>query len=145
IIGDRGLSCYLDKDNYYVENTLICCLLKRDLKDKFKFNKEECELSKKYKLLFLLAILNSKLVTYYFKTKLGDKLQIYNRAVELLPIKSVNFADKKQKFLHNEISNMVDKWLKLNRQIQNIPENSDKWHKLKKEIGNLDNTIDVEV
>jgi hypothetical protein len=104
IIGKKRLTTTLDTNHFYVENTLICCLPKKFLLKKFKFSLEDLEVSKEYDLKLVLGILNSKLMTYYFKIKLGDKLQIYNKAVEALPLPKI---DDQNKTLIDQIINNV--------------------------------------
>ncbi len=142
IVGDRRLSCYLDREDYYVENTLICCLPKKNLKERFNFEESDYRLSEKYKLPFLLAILNSKMMTFYFKNKFGDKLQIYNRAVGLLPIKIIEFSNIKEKEKYRLLMSSAQRMLNLNKRLQKISEDTDRWYNLKNKIEKLDKKID---
>lgn len=101
IIGKKGIIATVDIENYYVENTLICLVQKHILEEhrtsnnqsdtfrkKFKtgFSENELNLSKKYNLYFILGILNSSLLSWYFLVKHSDKLQIYNQTIKSLPI-----------------------------------------------------------
>ncbi len=133
IIGKNRITAAIDYDSFYVENTLVCVLPKFLLSSKFNFETEEIELSKKYDIKFLLAVLNSKLMSYYFKTKLGDKLQIYNRAIEELPI-SVK--------INAVIISLADKLLSLNKKLNEIQANTDARSRIEEEIKKTDAEID---
>ncbi len=86
-----------------------------------------------------LAILNSKLMSWYYKqiaSGLGDKgVRYFTQFMKELPI--ANNTD----FLEP----LADKMLNLNKELTKTPENTDKWHSLKKEIEQTDRLIDEKV
>ncbi len=88
IIGEGGLVCTVDKEKFYTENTIICCLRKYDLKDSEKVTfTHGLHESKDASLYALCAILNSKLMSYLYKNLFGDKLQTYVKYLNDLRIK----------------------------------------------------------
>ncbi len=86
-----------------------------------------------------LAILNSKLMSWYYKqiaSGLGDKgVRYFTQFVKELPIPENTEIFEKD----------VNKMLKLKKQLQNTSENTDKWNKLKKQIQELDERINEKV
>jgi len=120
ILGEQGLIATYDNEYFYVENTLICCVLKKDLISVkgLNFIDEEITISQKYYLKFLLSILNSSLLTYYFKDKLSDKLQIYVGALSQLPIRCIDFTSSSEKVQHDELSALAEKMIEMNQQKQ---------------------------
>lgn len=84
---------------------------------------------------FILALLNSKLLNFYYKEEyLG--VQIKTEFLEQLPIKIIQTQEEKK--LQNKIINLVDEMLKLNK----IPESREK---NKTRIEAVDYEIDKEV
>jgi len=100
-------------------------------------------IDKNYSYEYILALLNSSLFTYLyqnlypFKGNVFPEIRIGN--LGQLPVKKID--KKSQKVFEN----LVDKILKLNKQLQSIPENSDKWNLVKKEIEKVDGEIDERV
>lgn len=86
IVGRKRLTSTLDRSGYYCENTLICIIPKHYLVKRSSYNEEELRISKQIPLAVATGILNSSLMTFYYRMKWGDKLQIYNKTVELLPL-----------------------------------------------------------
>jgi hypothetical protein len=97
----------------------------------------------KKSLLFILGVLNSKLMNYYYEKSynLGMNLttQVTIEFLSKLPIKNFSLNDKLI------IAETVDKILKLNKELQKISENSNKWNSIKSEIEKTDKKIDEEV
>ncbi len=140
IMGRGRISTTFDDENYYVENTLICCLMKISLAKKLQFEESELNIASKYDLKFLLGLLNSKLISYYFKIKLGDKLQIYNRAIEELPV------PKKIEHEQQPIIKLVDKMLEMNKKLIEMGDvKTTERQRLEEEIKRTDAQIDEHV
>ncbi|MCX6731747.1 MAG: restriction endonuclease subunit S [Candidatus Parcubacteria bacterium] len=97
------------------------------------------------KLKLLTGILNSKLLTkiysYMFKSLslAGGYFRIGAPQIKSLPIV---LPEKEQK---KELLKFVDKMFKLNKELQETPENSNKWNSIKSEIDKTDKKIDEEV
>jgi type I restriction-modification system DNA methylase subunit len=98
---------------------------------------------------FLLTLLNSKLLTFYFRKNLITNPEAYpyiqHYDLEKIPIYKINFSNLKEKAKHDELSKQADKILELNKQLQKIPENSDRWNLIKAEIEKTDKAIDQKV
>lgn len=100
--------------------------------------------AKKYDLKYILGIINSRLLSYWF-IHTFDKFQrkIFPQfKVNELAKFPIYQADKKQQ---KKITKLVDKTLDLNKQLKKIPENSDKWNSIKMEIEKIDKQIDQKV
>lgn len=129
----------------YSEDILCADLSLYVIVKKDKDNKSNCSLK------YTLAILNSKLVNFYargnklLKQEKGGMPQIRLRDLKMLPLYSINFSDKSEKEIYNNLDKMADKMLDLNKQIQSIPENSEKWKSIKREIEKADREIDEKV
>ena len=125
-----NLEASFDEIGFYPINTTYCLQLKNE---------------KEANLKYVLGILNSKLMSYYVKNKYSEtalrggfiELRVFQ--IEKLPVLKV--SKNKQKI----IITLVDKMLKLNKQLQSIPENSDKWDSVKKEIKKTDKEINERV
>ncbi len=76
----------LDKNNFYVENTLVCCLLKSNLKNVKNFKEDEIEKSTNYPENFVLGVINSALMNWYFLKTMSEKLHIYVSQIANFPI-----------------------------------------------------------
>jgi hypothetical protein len=73
-------------------------------------------------LKYLLALLNSKLMSFYLQTKFKNSKKIFPKIpikyLEKLPIKSLDVTNKDEKTMHNKIVKLVDELLILNRELQ---------------------------
>lgn len=105
----------------------------------------------KYSPLYLLAIINSKLISFYFNQKFEDAhvaggfLRFKKIYTSQIPIYKIDFSKSAEKSKHNELVKLADKILDFNKQIQSIPENSEKWKSVKREIEKVDREIDRKV
>ena len=135
----RDISKYpeavLDKEKYYSVNTLYSIQSKE----------------KDYSLYYLMALINSKLISFYFHQKFenahisGGFLRFKKIYTSQIPIYKIDFSDKKEKAKYNNLAKLADKMLNLNKQLQSTPENSDKWNGIKKEIEKVDGEINKNV
>jgi len=105
VTGESGLVAAYDKDKYYTDHSLNCCILMFNLekidntilrKRKIFVNKEGIDLSKNYSLHFILSLFNSKLLNFYFKKVLGYKLNVYPESLEMFPVFNLSYNDKNQ-------------------------------------------------
>ncbi len=106
----------------------------------------------KYIPSFLLAILNSRLVSFWFANtfdKFQRKIFPQFKVKELaqFPIFRIDLSIKKEKAKHDELANLADKMLKLNKSLQKLdPILDDKeYNQIKKEIEETDKIIDQKV
>jgi len=94
--------------------------------------------------LFILAVLNSKLTTFWF-TNTFDKFQrkIFPQfKVKELAIFPIPQASKNEQ---EEVAKKSQQMLNLNKELQATSENTDKWNQLKEKIERLDKKIDNEI
>jgi len=124
------IECHYEKNKYYTLNKVYAVLLNAD---------------SKYSYLFLTALLNSKLLTFYFKEKFeethirGGYLQFKKMYTSQLPV--VKVSEKKQ----SEIAKFAEQMIDLQKELQKATENTDKYSRLKTEIEKLDEKIDKAV
>jgi len=105
--------------------------------------------------LYLLAVLNSKLIFSYFKkiaSVLGDpdkggRLRWFKQDVNKLPIHRIDFDNPVEKSIHGEIVALVEKILSLQKERQAVrPEdNLDHARNLDRQIKDVDSEIDKRV
>lgn len=145
----EGLIVTYDSDFYYVNDTLSICLPWTSLaKNKERGTQgtiQQVENSKKYNLFYILGIVNSKLLNFYFKEELSSNLHVYPEAVRNLPIYELNFKDQGNTQICKNIVDLVTKVLQLNNSLYGYQENSNKWDSIKTEIEKTDKKIDGEV
>ncbi|MEA3463608.1 MAG: TaqI-like C-terminal specificity domain-containing protein, partial [Patescibacteria group bacterium] len=104
------------------------------IKDKYK---------NKVDIYYALAIFNSKYIDYIYRHKVAETGKVFPQ-VKLKYLRDLPFVvgDKEQQ---KELSSLAKRMIKLNKQLQSIPENSDKWNSVKKEIEKVDGEIDERV
>ncbi len=116
----RRLISTLDENNYYTMNTLRIIYIKNN----------------KYDLRYILALLNSSLINYYFAKSFNNK-DIYAYQLEKIPIK---LAEQKEQ---SKIKSLVDKILLLNQKIESLHnKNTNENKKIEGEIIKIDKEID---
>jgi len=99
----------------------------------------------KTNIKYLLVLLNSKLLSFIYKTLFGGMhmgggyLRYRTNFLEQLPIIPVKNDQE------SSIIDLVNKIMKLNKGLQEISENSEKWKSIKSEIEKTDKKIDEEV
>ncbi|MBL1171462.1 MAG: N-6 DNA methylase [Chloroflexi bacterium] len=147
ITGNQGLRATIDESGIYVESTLNCCVLANMLETTGKVTPESVELSKGYTLEYLLGLINSKLLGWYYKHLLMRSLDVYPDNVRQLPIRKINFSNSAEKIAHDEISKLVKKILALQKDRQAVRPEDDLDHarKLDRQIKDIDSDIDKRV
>jgi type I restriction-modification system DNA methylase subunit len=105
--------------------------------------------------LYLLAVLNSKLIFSYYKriaSVLGDpdkggRLRWFRQDVLKLPIRRIDFDNPSDKSIHDEVIILVKKILALQKERQSVrPEDEyDRVRNLEREIAKVDKEIDNRV
>jgi len=66
-----------------------------------------------YSYKYLLGILNSNLMNWYFVNFLSESLHFYPNDAKNMPIKNINFSEKSDKLKHDNLVSLVDKILDL--------------------------------
>ncbi len=105
--------------------------------------------------LYLLALLNSKLIFAYFKriaAVLGDadkggRLRWFRQDIMKIPVHRIDFANPVEKSAHDEIVKLVKKMLALQKERQSVrrEEDLDRVRNLEREIVRVDEEIDRRV
>ncbi|MFH1506263.1 MAG: N-6 DNA methylase [archaeon] len=126
--GNRVLVVSYDNKQYYTFNSTNTILL--------KFSE--------YKLKYILAVLNSKLINWYYVNKFTNKstltVNISKTFLESIPIK------KARKETKEELIKLVNKEIELRSRLIELKDKStDEKARLEKEIQKLDDEIDQEV
>ncbi|PIR12948.1 hypothetical protein COV49_03750, partial [Candidatus Falkowbacteria bacterium CG11_big_fil_rev_8_21_14_0_20_39_10] len=133
----NDIECCYDDEKYYTLNKVYSVQIEY----------------KKYSLKYTLALLDSKLLSYYFRNKFeeahvrGGYLQFKKIYTSQIPIYKINFSDKKEKAKHDKLAKLADKMLRLNKELQKLdPIMDDKeYEEVKKEIEKADREIDERV
>jgi len=106
-----------DNKQFYANNSVKLILLKRS----------------DFSLKYILAILNSSLIWFYYKTLFGqthvrgDYIQFYPADFKKLPIYAIDFSNKDQKKKHRELVELVDSLLSLNEQLNQLNVDFDRY------------------
>ncbi len=101
--------------------------------------------SAKYNIRYFLALINSKLISFWFYYKFG-KLQRKTfpqfkvKELRIFPIKQIDFYNKSEKQIHDDLVSLVDIMLDLNKKIQTA-KGSEK-RQIQKQIEKTDKEID---
>jgi Eco57I restriction-modification methylase/restriction endonuclease TaqI-like protein len=105
--------------------------------------------------LYLLALLNSKLIFTYFKRMaavLGDadkggRLRWFRQDVMKLPIRGIDFENPAEKSAHEEIVRLVERMLVLQKERQSVrrEDDLDRVRNLERQIAQVDAEIDQRV
>lgn len=104
-----------------------------------------------YDLKYILALLNSKLLSFYFRNKFEEAhvqnnyLQFKKIYTSQIPIRKIKFSDGKKKSQYGAVIKLSDKTLNLYKDLWESEENSDQWASIKSEIEKTDKKIDAEV
>ncbi|PJA14798.1 hypothetical protein COX64_01605 [Candidatus Dojkabacteria bacterium CG_4_10_14_0_2_um_filter_Dojkabacteria_WS6_41_15] len=136
----EGLLAVLDSDKNYTNDTVSLCVPwyliqsagQRDTDPSMK----QADNSRKLQLKYLLGIINSKLLNFYFKKILSSNLHVYPEAIRNLPIYYATPAEQEK------IAKKAQTMLELQKELQATSANTDKHNSLKLEIEKLDREID---
>ncbi len=124
--GDKLIAAY-DNQGYFTLDSTHVQVLKNN----------------KFDIKYILALFNSKLFDFIYKKMVQETGRVFAQvktvALKKLPIKNIPLSQQKSLAL------LANKILKLNKQLQSIPENSDKWNSVKREIEKVDGEIDERV
>ncbi|MBA7480938.1 Type IIS restriction enzyme Eco57I [subsurface metagenome] len=118
----------LDDDHFYVKDALM-------------LHQRENGLD----LKFVLALINSKLMNYWYVQKFAT-LSVAKNAILTLPIRRIDFNSPKDKKMHEDIVALVSKMLELNKRLAPIRNTSfSERDELLSEIKRIDAEIDQKV
>lgn len=147
ITGEQGLRATLDENGIYVESTLNCCVLSVDIASTGRPSLESIESSKKYSLKYLLGIMNSKPIGWYYKQLLMRSLDVYPDNVRQVPIRRIDFAKPTEKAAHDEIVSLVEKMLALQKEKQSYTSKlyDDEIQAVERQIAHVDGEINQRV
>jgi len=128
-VGDRLIATY-DNSQFYALNTLVAITLK-----------SYDSMSLKY----ILGLLNSRLLNFYYKNYLKSTKKVFSeiqaRQLAQLPIRTIDFSDKKDKAVHDEVVSLVDRMLDLHKKKNFLPPSAER-EKIEREIAVTDEKID---
>lgn len=128
-VGDRLIATY-DNEQYYALNTLVVITLK-----------EQSYLSLKY----LLGLINSSLLNYYYVKYLKSTKKVFSeiqaRQLAQLPIRTIDFKIFNEKKKHDQMVQVVDQMLNLNKQLAEAKTDHEKTL-IQRQIEATDNQID---
>jgi len=102
---------------------------------------------KNYHFKYLLGILNSKLLTYYARTKYfsthmrGGYIELRVFEVQQLPIRKIDFSNLTEKARYDKLVSLVDNMLEIQKLFHNAKTDSDK-NLYKQKIDIIDSQID---
>jgi hypothetical protein len=123
----RLIGVFDDGNNYFVKNSLHSTLLK----------------DKSYNLRYILGVLNSRLLDFYFQNSIGNTGEIFSQMkiayVVKLPIRPINFSDPADKAQHDKMVSLVERMLELHKRSPRTPQEQEM---LKREIESTDGRID---
>ena len=105
----KRLECAPDFDGHYLAGKSTTIVISDD-----------CDLR------YLVAVLNSNLVDYYYNATYGGNklsggyLRIGPPQVKTIPIRTIDFAKPDDVQIHNEMINLVDEMMKLHKQLPGL-------------------------
>ena len=83
-------------------------------------------ISKQYKLKYLIGILNSSLISYYYKAMFGgnklggEYLRIGPLQLKTIPIRTIDFDKRRDVGMHDNMVNLVETMLDLHKQLPGL-------------------------
>ncbi|MEN6551811.1 MAG: N-6 DNA methylase, partial [Methanobacterium sp.] len=110
ISGEKGILAVYDDQCYYTSHTTSCCLLNHQIPDKAK--DEDVNYSKNFNLKYILSIMSSNLIDYYFKIMISSGIHVYLNDLRRLPIYPATFEEQ------HPLIEKADQMLQLNRKLQ---------------------------
>ena len=94
---------------------------------------------------FLLGILNSSLMTFFYTNSFasyrGGYLRFFTQYIEQLPIRTIDFNNPSEKEIHNKLVSLVDSMLELHKKKSSLPPSAER-EKIEREITMTDEKID---
>lgn len=77
---------------------------------------EQINFSKTWSQKFLLVVINSRLLGFYYWNCIGDELSVVPNHVKELPIRQIDFSNPSQKVVHDSLASLADRMLTLHKQ-----------------------------
>ncbi len=94
---------------------------------------------------YLLSILNSPLMTFFYKNNFaayrGGYLRFFTQYLEKLPIRTIDFNNPSEKVVHDKLVSLVDRILELHKKKNALPPSAER-EKIEREIIITDEKID---
>ncbi len=129
VMGKR-IYCSLDQEGFYADQTIYLLLPKTN------------EL---YSPKYLLGILSSSLIAFYFLKTSSDTKQTFPKIkgyqIEQLPIRTIDFSNPSEKAKYDKLVALVDRMLELNSKKNALPPSSER-ERIEREIAVTDEKID---
>ncbi|WIH83620.1 N-6 DNA methylase [Brachyspira pilosicoli] len=127
----HGINAVLDVDNYWVIQVIYIFKLKENVDEDY---------------LYILGLLNSKLMYFYYYETFGEKDKqafphVRQSQVLELPIKRINFNDKSEKEIYDKIVTLVDNIITLNKNLA-VEKNPNSITMINRQINAIDRQID---
>ena len=114
----EGILATYDNDFHYVNDTMSVLILWEKLinvnQKGVKATDEQINHSKNVDLKYLIALINSRLINYYYKKVLSSNLHVYPEAIRNLPIRICNKEAQRAYVLN------VDSIIELKKQLYNL-------------------------
>lgn len=130
--GSTLMASFCEKNYFYPEQSLYFI---------YTLNRREA--------MYLLAILNSKLMNVFYcnfaVTNRDATPQLKKIDLDKFPIYKIDSLNKKEEKQHEELIQLVDKIIELNKEIKSEPNKSDKWYKIREKIEKTDEIINQKV
>ena len=128
----HGINAVLDIDNYWVIQVIYIFKLKENINEDY---------------LYILGLLNSKLMYFYYYETFGEKDKqafphVRQSQVLELPIKRINFNDKTEKEMHDKMVALVDSIIALNKKLA-VEKNPNAVTMVSRQINAVDKQIDA--
>ena len=144
-IGESIIATY-DEDKYYGNEKTVEVLpwyriqsldekVIRKRKRNMDFDEINVSYSKKYNLKYILALLNSNLVNFYFKMLISDSVNVYPNNVKNLPICETNMENI------NRLAKLADEMIALFSKLLNETNTPNDIRLIEGQIKNTDNQI----
>ncbi len=146
IVKDK-LRFTFDEENFYNSHTIINCVKYNLLKNATHISarkglkENDIELSKKFHYFYLLGILNSNLISWYFKSFLSESLHFYPNDAKSLPIKNLDLSNPTDQKCHEQMTKYVDRMLELHKRIEKVKTPYEKTN-IQNQISATDKAID---
>ena len=138
LFGTR-IQAAIDHLRYYANNSLII-LIRKQTKEALKYNPENWYLSRDEEFYYILGVLNSQLISDYYKTLFkhthvrGNYLQFYIKDLNNIPLMIPNQANIP---IMKEIAAVAQKLTELYRSVKLKSSEIEKLKKLEKNLNNL--------
>ena len=143
VVGREGIVATIDDEFLYAEQTLSVCVPKHILaytgKKDTEATNDQIDLSRKHNLNYILGILCSKLINWYFTSWLSDELHVVPENLRQLPIREINFASNDDVIKYNHMTALVHHMLELHKRTTQTPYEQEL---LQREIDAIDAQID---